>query len=61
MTDVDEFISQYGRNEIMASILQDEAVEILEKNAVVKNPDGTLAETESGEEATEAETEKAAE
>ena len=61
MTDVDEFISQYGRNEIMASILQDEAVEILEKNAVVKNPDGTLAETESGEEATEAETEKASE
>ena len=44
-TDVDAFISQYGKSTIMASILQDEAVEILEKNAVVKNADGTLAET----------------
>lgn len=35
-TDVDAFISQYGKSTIMASILQDEAVEILEKNAVVK-------------------------
>ena len=44
-TDVDAFISQYGKSTIMASILQDEAVEILEKNAVVKNADGTPAET----------------
>ena len=44
-TDVDAFISQYGKSTIMASILQDEAVKILEKNAVVKNADGTLAET----------------
>ena len=44
-TDVDAFISQYGKSTIMASILQDEAVEILEKNAVVKNADSTLAET----------------
>ena len=42
---MDAFISQYGKSTIMASILQDEAVEILEKNAVVKNADGTLAET----------------
>ena len=39
-TDVDAFISQYGKSTIMASILQDEAVKILEKNAVVKNADG---------------------
>ena len=44
-TDVDAFIKQYGKSTIMASILQDEAVDILEKNAVVKNADGTLAET----------------
>ena len=44
-TDVDAFIRQYGKSTIMASILQDEAVEILEKNAVVKNADGTPAET----------------
>ena len=43
--DVDAFIKQYGKSTIMASILQDEAVDILEKNAVVKNADGTLAET----------------
>ena len=42
---MDAFISQYGKSTIMASILQDEAVEILEKNAVVKNADGTPAET----------------
>lgn len=61
MTDVDEFINQYGENEIMASILQDEAVEILQSNAVIKNPDGTLAESESGDTETDAESESAAE
>ena len=42
----------------MASILQDEAVDILEKNAVVKNADGTLAET-TAETESESETETA--
>ena len=54
-TDVDAFIKQYGKSTIMASILQDEAVDILEKNAVVKNADGTLAET-TAETETETET-----
>ena len=57
MTDVDAFIDQYGENEIMASILQDKAVEILEQNAVVKNADGTLAESESDSSKTDSETE----
>lgn len=50
MTDVDAFIQQYGRSEIMASILQDKAVEILEENAVVKNADGSFAEPETSAE-----------
>lgn len=57
-TDVDAFIKQYGKSTIMASILQDEAVDILEKNAVVKNADGTLAET-TAETTAETETETA--
>lgn len=45
-TDVDAFIEQYGKAEIMASIYQDRAVEILEENAVVIDPDAE-PETES--------------
>lgn len=61
MTDVDEFITQYGEGEIMASILQDKAVDILVENAVVKDPDASqdAAESETAEEtAEETESEK---
>lgn len=39
MTDVDAFIKQYGKGEIMASILQEKAADILAENAVIKNPE----------------------
>ena len=51
-TDVDAFIEQYGKAEIMASIYQDRAVEILEENAVVTDPDAeSETEAESSSEA----------
>lgn len=48
MTDLDEFVAQYGEAEIRISVLQDKAVEILRENAVITDPDAAEeAETQA--------------
>lgn len=50
MTSVEEFLAQYSEGEIRISILQDKAVEIIEANAVITDPNtagSSTAETES--------------